>query len=77
MGPKQELESLSKLNNSSSNKPIDSEGKDVNIALGTLGKGSDYLGLTAKLKQSQNLSVDVDGDGAFPKCHPVIELIEE
>jgi hypothetical protein len=52
MGPKQELESLSKLNNSSSNKPIDSEGKDVNVALGTLGKGSDYLGVASKLKQS-------------------------
>jgi len=51
VAPKQEqFESLSKLNNSSSNKPIDSEGKDFNAALGILGKGVDYVGVAAGLK---------------------------
>lgn len=76
MGPKQELDSLSKLNNSSSNKPIDSEGKEVNAAaFGNMGKGSDYLGIAGRPKFSRDGSVD--GDGAFPNCHPVPELLEE
>jgi hypothetical protein len=76
MGPKQELDSLSKLNNSSSNKPIDSEGKDVNAAaFGTLGKCSDYVGVAGRGKNSRDLSVD--GEGAFPNFLPVPELLEE
>lgn len=65
MGPKQEFDSLSKLNNSSSNKPIDSEGKEVNAAaLGTLRKGSDYVGVAGRGRNSRDVSID--GDGAFP-----------